>query len=113
MSSLNRLRLRNLRPNRAQHTYPHLISSCFFFFFNDPPPPELYPLSLHDALPISIRGRRRRQPEVLLRRLLHPLRILAAAFLQRLATHLLGEPQRLVPRGVQAARGSALAVSFP
>src|SRR5256884_8834813 len=24
----------------------------FFFFFNDPPPPEIYPLSLHDALPI-------------------------------------------------------------
>src|SRR2546428_9741801 len=26
---------------------------CFFFFFNDPAPPEIYPLSLHDALPIS------------------------------------------------------------
>src|SRR2546430_14589793 len=25
---------------------------CFFFFFNDPPPTEIYPLSLHDALPI-------------------------------------------------------------
>src|SRR2546425_2503616 len=25
----------------------------FFFFFNDPAPPEIYPLSLHDALPIS------------------------------------------------------------
>src|SRR2546430_15729561 len=24
-----------------------------FFFFNDPAPPEFYPLSLHDALPIS------------------------------------------------------------
>src|SRR2546429_9070937 len=24
----------------------------FFFFFNDPAPPEIYPLSLHDALPI-------------------------------------------------------------
>src|SRR5690606_39809483 len=23
------------------------------FFFNDPAPPEIYPLSLHDALPIS------------------------------------------------------------
>src|ERR1035438_4617232 len=23
-----------------------------FFFFNDPAPPEIYPLSLHDALPI-------------------------------------------------------------
>src|SRR2546429_8271858 len=34
------------------------ISSYFFFFFfffflNDPPPPEIYPLPLHDALPIS------------------------------------------------------------
>src|SRR2546429_3206712 len=26
----------------------------FFFFFNDPPPPEIYPLSLHDPLPISL-----------------------------------------------------------
>src|SRR5258708_35423488 len=26
------------------------------FFFNDPAPPELYPLSLHDALPISPTG---------------------------------------------------------
>src|SRR5256885_15541016 len=25
----------------------------FFFFLNDPPTPEIYPLSLHDALPIS------------------------------------------------------------
>src|SRR2546430_7169724 len=25
----------------------------FFFFFNDPAPTEIYPLSLHDALPIS------------------------------------------------------------
>src|ERR1022692_3998495 len=24
----------------------------FFFFFNDGPTPEIYPLSLHDALPI-------------------------------------------------------------
>src|SRR2546428_10935331 len=26
----------------------------FFFFFNDPAPTEIYPLPLHDALPISI-----------------------------------------------------------
>src|SRR2546430_5919583 len=26
----------------------------FFFFFNDPATPEFYPLSLHDALPISL-----------------------------------------------------------
>src|SRR3989449_1360239 len=33
----------------------------FFFFFNDPPTPEIYPLSLHDALPIWLpRGRSRR-----------------------------------------------------
>src|SRR5258708_10605891 len=31
---------------------PPLISP--FFFFNDPAPPEIYTLSLHDALPISI-----------------------------------------------------------
>src|SRR2546430_15036612 len=29
-----------------------------FFFFNDPPPTEIYPLSLHDALPISPPPRR-------------------------------------------------------
>src|SRR5256885_11623870 len=28
----------------------------FFFFFNDPATPEIYPLSLHDALPISRSG---------------------------------------------------------
>src|SRR3989442_9236087 len=27
----------------------------FFFFLNDTAPPEIYPLSLHDALPICIR----------------------------------------------------------
>src|SRR5258708_28765650 len=27
-----------------------------FFFFNDPAPPELYPLPLHDALPLSARS---------------------------------------------------------
>src|SRR3989442_14677910 len=27
-----------------------------FFFFNDTATPEIYPLSLHDALPISIRA---------------------------------------------------------
>src|SRR2546422_9000396 len=27
-----------------------------FFFFNDTAPPEIYPLSLHDALPISMPG---------------------------------------------------------
>src|SRR2546430_9121193 len=27
-------------------------AECHFFFFNDTPPPEIYPLSLHAALPI-------------------------------------------------------------
>src|SRR5438309_3342964 len=30
----------------------------FLFFFNDPAPTEIYTLSLHDALPISVRARR-------------------------------------------------------
>src|SRR2546422_10906639 len=32
-----------------------LLLSFFFFFFNDTATPEIYPLSLHDALPISPR----------------------------------------------------------
>src|SRR3989304_10498874 len=31
-----------------------LFSSLFFFFFNDSATTEIYPLSLHDALPISL-----------------------------------------------------------
>src|SRR3989475_10489424 len=31
----------------------HKTLSLFFFFFNDTPTTEIYPLSLHDALPIS------------------------------------------------------------
>src|SRR5439155_25229367 len=35
----------------------YLITSfSFFFFFNDTPPTEIYTLSLHDALPISLGG---------------------------------------------------------
>src|SRR5690349_23594979 len=30
--------------------------SLLFFFFNDPAPTEIYTLSLHDALPISVEG---------------------------------------------------------
>src|SRR2546430_14350517 len=39
--------------------YSHAVtrSLIFFFFFNDPAPPEIYPLSLHDALPICREGR--------------------------------------------------------
>src|SRR5256885_10895683 len=38
-----------------------VVTATFsFFFFNDPATTEIYPLSLHDALPISgVRGRRR------------------------------------------------------
>src|SRR5256885_14585821 len=32
----------------------HLLSLFFFFFFNDTATTEIYTLSLHDALPISI-----------------------------------------------------------
>src|SRR5256885_7954087 len=31
-----------------------LLFIFFFFFFNDTPPTEIYPLPLHDALPISL-----------------------------------------------------------
>src|SRR5205809_3949362 len=34
----------------------------FVFFFNDPATTEIYTLSLHDALPISARGRRSSSP---------------------------------------------------
>src|SRR5258708_22412141 len=34
------------------HDYPFLPLVVFFFFFNDTAPTEIYPLPLHDALPI-------------------------------------------------------------
>src|SRR5690348_18320977 len=39
------------------------LSSVIFFFFNAPPTTEIYTLSLHDALPISLehRGRGRKE----------------------------------------------------
>src|SRR5262249_60336058 len=37
------------------HLPPPPVLHCRFFF-NPPPPPEIYTLSLHDALPISLRG---------------------------------------------------------
>src|SRR3712207_9393107 len=40
----------------------------FFFFFNDTAPTEIYTLSLHAALPISLRRRARRDARELARR---------------------------------------------
>src|SRR6266481_9569678 len=36
-----------------------ILLSSFFFFFNDTPTPKIYTLSLHDALPISVRPEQR------------------------------------------------------
>src|SRR5260221_1593797 len=36
--------------------YACCLESVGFFFFNDPATTEIYPLSLHDALPISARA---------------------------------------------------------
>src|SRR2546428_10321349 len=35
-------------------TIPHQQVMSLFFFFNDPATPEIYPLPLHDALPIPL-----------------------------------------------------------
>src|SRR3989338_2182454 len=40
----------------------HSSISYSILFFNDPAPPEIYPLSLHDALPISTGFERRDRP---------------------------------------------------
>src|ERR1044072_3109801 len=43
-------------PRSEEHTSELQSQRYIFyavFFFNDPAPPEIYPLSLHDALPIS------------------------------------------------------------
>src|SRR5256885_16972895 len=40
------------------YIHSHSPLSFFFFFLNDPPTPDIYPLSLHDALPISMSVRR-------------------------------------------------------
>src|SRR3712207_1335354 len=41
--------------SRANDKYSHCSCAIdfYFFFFNDTAPTEIYPLSLHDALPIS------------------------------------------------------------
>src|SRR2546429_6740768 len=50
------------------------MSLCsFFFFLNDPAPTEIYPLSLHDALPISHRAAKSRPDPFGLRGSLPPL----------------------------------------
>src|SRR5260370_34136016 len=36
------------------------LRACLFFFYKDTPTPEIYPLSLHDALPILASSSRRR-----------------------------------------------------
>src|SRR5438477_12192759 len=44
---------------------PDITLICFFFFFNDTATTEIYTLSLHDALPISLprlRGLAQRNP---------------------------------------------------
>src|SRR5688572_33281053 len=38
----------------------NILVAFTLFFFNDPAPTEIYTLSLHDALPISIRAARSR-----------------------------------------------------
>src|SRR3712207_8114105 len=60
---------------------------CTFFFFNDTATTEIYTLSLHDALPISPRGRRRSRP----RRSRAPLRV--------------HPPQGRLPQAAAAHRG--------
>src|SRR5690348_10614203 len=58
------------KKNNKIITVDYHTSLTSFFFFNDTAPTEIYTLSLHDALPISIRSRRRipvrqRRPSVL------------------------------------------------
>src|SRR5207248_10546382 len=43
-------------PSLSQLRLVYFLNSFpLFFFFNDTPPTEIYTLSLHDALPISLR----------------------------------------------------------
>src|SRR5260221_13839141 len=43
----------------VSNLYPLTPRISFFFFFNDTATTEIYTLSLHDALPISLRHERR------------------------------------------------------
>src|SRR3989442_14156030 len=46
----------------SAHVISYVNLSYSFFFFNDPATTEIYPLSLHDALPISPPGSRGSRP---------------------------------------------------
>src|SRR2546429_8502888 len=51
----------NVYPFLYQRHTCHQIQpnqATYFFFLKDPPPPEIYPLPLHDALPIFTRAER-------------------------------------------------------
>src|SRR3989304_10327130 len=48
------------------------LSFVFFFFFNDTATTEIYPLSLHDALPILVRVDRRGEADGPAYHPLHP-----------------------------------------
>src|SRR5947208_4079794 len=53
-------RLRDrIRDRVSFYSYRDLSASFRLFFFNDPATTEIYTLSLHDALPISVRVRSR------------------------------------------------------
>src|SRR5438477_13033177 len=57
MSSFATSQLSDIFPHTCDFYYSHTsyYSCFFFFFFNDTATTEIYTLSLHDALPISIR----------------------------------------------------------
>src|SRR6202012_6299724 len=65
-------------PERGSGTRRSKVSRfVFLFFFNDPATTEISPLSLHDALPISLRLSRAapgRRPPLLPRRIRQTLR---------------------------------------
>src|ERR1035437_8533069 len=51
------------RPRIHLHLLLHpALRGSFFFFFNDPATTEIYPLPLHDALPICIAFGQRKKP---------------------------------------------------
>src|SRR2546425_8347024 len=54
------LRIRYILCCRVCDFWTYVVLFLFFFFFNDTATTEIYTLSIHDALPISPRGARRR-----------------------------------------------------